>query len=212
MKKIIPVVLAFAMLLCFAACGETETNTPSDSSTATPTESSTPADTSTSKPDETESTDDSQSTETTSPDSTVNNFSAGLQYTQSTDKTSYTVGGIGTCKDADIVIPSVNEGLPVVGIDKMAFHECVNLNSIEIADSITTIGEWSFYTCTNLKSITIPSGLISIDERAFYYCTSLEEIHYNGTKEQWGTISKGESWNDNTGAYTIFCTDGEITK
>ena len=25
MKKIIPVVLAFAMLLCFAACGETET-------------------------------------------------------------------------------------------------------------------------------------------------------------------------------------------
>ncbi len=240
MKKIIPTLLAFALIFCFAACGETDSVTPSDSSTDAPTESSVSTDTSESKPEESsasddastlkpeesesaddtsvsnpqdsESSDNSQTTENPPPDSEAADFSAGLQYTQSSDKTCYTVSGIGSCEDADVAIPSSNEGLPVIGIDKMAFHECVNLSSIKIADGMTTIGEWAFYTCTNLKSITIPSSLTSIDERALYYCTSLEEIHYDGTKEQWNAISKGESWNDRTGAYTIFCTDGEIAK
>jgi hypothetical protein len=30
--------------------------------------------------------------------------------------------------------------------------------------------------------------------------------------EQWNAISKGGSWNRNTGNYTVHCTDGDIGK
>jgi len=52
----------------------------------------------------------------------------------------------------------------------------------------------------------------SIGERAFYECNNLVSITYNGTKAQWNAISKGSKWNQNTGNYTIHCTDCDIAK
>ena len=40
--------------------------------------------------------------------------------------------------------------------------------SINIPDSVTTIGEWAFYNCTSLVSITIPDSVTTIGYQAFY--------------------------------------------
>ncbi len=56
------------------------------------------------------------------------------------------------------------------------------------------------------------NSLTSIGNRAFNGCSSLTSIIFNGTREQWRAISKGYSWNYNAGSYTIYCTDGNISK
>ncbi|MDY2695602.1 MAG: leucine-rich repeat domain-containing protein [Eubacteriales bacterium] len=83
---------------------------------------------------------------------------------------------------------------------------------ISIPSSVTTIGIAAFASCTNLTTITIPSSVTSIRMYAFYNCTALTTINFNGTKNQWNAITKGSGWDNNTGVYTIKCTDGTITK
>lgn len=71
----------------------------------------------------------------------------------------------------------------------------------------------AFNGCTSLTSFTIPSSVTSIGWCAFNSCTGLTTIRYNGTKAEWDAIGKEDSiWNDNTGAYTLICTDGEYSK
>ncbi len=57
-----------------------------------------------------------------------------------------------------------------------ALRNCTNLTSIEISDSVTSIGEDAFYNCTSLTSITIPDSVTSICDFAFSDCTSLTSI------------------------------------
>ena len=39
-----------------------------------------------------------------------------------------------------------------------------------------------------------------------------EEQHRYKKKKEWNAIKKDSSWDSSTGNYTIYCTDGEITK
>ena len=98
------------------------------------------------------------------------------------------------------VIPSDGS---VTSIGDYAFSACTSLSSITIPDSVTSIGDSAFYNCTSLSSITIPGSVTSIGDCAFYGCTLLSSIKYCGTEAQWNAISKGRSWNDYTGWYTI---------
>ncbi len=84
--------------------------------------------------------------------------------------------------------------------------------SVTIPNGITSIGNNAFHYCNSLTSITIPDGVTNIGELAFYDCSSLTGITFAGTMEQWKVIAKGRYWNESTGDYTIYCTDGEIKK
>jgi hypothetical protein len=84
--------------------------------------------------------------------------------------------------------------------------------SIEIPDSVTSIGVSAFAGCSSLTSVKIPDSMTSIDGWMFYNCSSLTSIHFNGTKAQWAAMEKGGGWDTNTGNYTVYCTDGNITK
>lgn len=74
------------------------------------------------------------------------------------------------------------------------------------------IEESAFFGCTGLTSITISDSVTSIGNNAFYNCGSLTSITFQGTKSQWNAISKGSSWDYNTGNFTVHCMDGNISK
>ena len=100
----------------------------------------------------------------------------GLEYILNYDGTAYTVVGIGTVTDTDIVIPSTYNVLPVTGIGYYAFWDCDGLTSIIIPDSVTSIGQNAFEYCTELTSIAIPDSVTSIGDYAFGYCDGLTSI------------------------------------
>ena len=108
---------------------------------------------------------------------------------------------------SNIVIPN-----GVTSIEGYAFYNCDSLKSITIPDSVTFIGERAFDGCSSLKSITIPDSVTLIGYNAFYNCSSLTSIAFEGTVEQWYAITKDFHWDMFTGSYTVYCTDGEITK
>jgi hypothetical protein len=98
---------------------------------------------------------------------TTEDYSQGLDYTLSDDGTYYSVTGIGTCEDTDIIIPKEYKGLPVTGIYDYAFEGCSSLTSVTIPDSVTSIGESAFYWCSSLASIVIPDSVTWIGNWAF---------------------------------------------
>jgi len=50
------------------------------------------------------------------------------------------------------------------------FDNCYSLASVDIPDSVTSIGSIAFATCTSLASVVIPDSVISIDSIAFPSC------------------------------------------
>ena len=126
----------------------------------------------------------------------------GLKYSQKADGT-YTVTGIGTCTETDIVIGIYNNrDVTAIGWD--AFSYSTSLKSIELPDSLTTIGVGAFYECTSLKSIVIPEGVTTIGDAVFYGCTSLKSI----VIPEGVTTIGGNAFYDCT-SLTIYC---EVTK
>ena len=102
--------------------------------------------------------------------------SSGLSYTLSSDKTCYSVTGIGTCIDRDVIIPDTYKGLLVTTIGDYAFRWCSRLTSVTISDGVTTIGDYAFEDCDNLTSVTIPGSVTTIGDGVFYCCYSLTSV------------------------------------
>jgi hypothetical protein len=102
--------------------------------------------------------------------------SEGLAFTLKSDGT-YSVSGIGTCTDTNVVIPAVYNEKPVKSIDYRALSYCNSLTSIAIPESVTSIGDQAFYSCSSLESVTIPESVTSIGFQVFSGCSRLTEIY-----------------------------------
>ena len=108
-----------------------------------------------------------------------NNFkkgTEGLQYQKIMGKREYTVTGLGSAEETDIIISARYKGLPVTHIEKAAFANCVGLNSIEIQSSVTSIGPHAFENCSGLTSVVIPNSITSIADGMFARCSSLTSV------------------------------------
>src|SRR5690625_3307688 len=91
------------------------------------------------------------------------------------DGTATITGYTGT--DNDLVIPNKLNGLTVTTIGEYAFdHQTkgVQLTSVVIPDSVTTIEKYAFYY-NSLTKLIIPDSVTSIGEAAFYQ-NSLVEV------------------------------------
>ena len=69
-----------------------------------------------------------------------------------------------------------------------SFTNCVKIESVQIENGVTSIGNSAFSGCESLKTITLPETLLSIGERAFYKCEKIEKVDFNGSIDKWVTI------------------------
>ena len=83
------------------------------------------------------------------------------------------------------------------------FSEIETLTSVEIGDSVTTIGRYAFEGCT-LESLTISDAVTSIEYAAFADCNNLTTINYRGSESQWAAISIGSNNAPLTSATIIY--------
>lgn len=131
------------------------------------------------------------------------------------------------CQLNEIILP---DGLEVIGIQ--AFSYC-GATKITIPDSVTQI-KASAFEHSSITSFVIPSGVTVISEDMFKYCQSLTTvdihngvtyiedyafnncsrvtINFDGTKNEWLSLSKGSSWAYGMNRYTVVCTDSTYTQ
>lgn len=98
----------------------------------------------------------------------MGNPSEGLAYKLNDDGKSYSVTGIGTCTDTDIVIPSTYKGLLVTVIGGNAFSDCTTLTSLTVPDSMRKIYS-DFDGCTNFKKVIYMGTEAEWNSKVFSY-------------------------------------------
>lgn len=69
--------------------------------------------------------------------------------------------------DRDIVVTAADNSEELKGFIERS------LTTVNIPDSVTSIGRNAFSDCTNLKLTSLPSGVTSIKDGAFDYCAEL---------------------------------------
>ena len=107
---------------------------------------------------------------------TLPESSEGLKFKLNNSGDGYLVAGIGTCENTVIVIGK-HEGLPVKGIEKLAFAGCSKLENVIIANCVRDIGNSAFANCVGLTKLVLPVSVMTIGDKAFYNCTQLKEIN-----------------------------------
>lgn len=75
-----------------------------------------------------------------------------------------------------------NARFQITAIDKKAFKNCKNLKTVNLANTVQTIGAECFSGCTSLKSLTIGTKISKISSRAFYNCRKLQKITIKSKK------------------------------
>lgn len=95
--------------------------------------------------------------------------SEGLAYLLN-DSGTYSVSGIGTCTDEEIIIPETYNGKMVTKIDSRAFQDCTDITSVTLPDSVKEIGISAFAGCSSLSDVKLSDSLESIGFGAFYSC------------------------------------------
>lgn len=115
-------------------------------------------------------------------------YSEGLKFKLNKDGASYSVAGIGSCKDTIIVIPNEYNNMPVTSIADSAFKSEGSLKSVAIPEGVTSIGVRAFEDCDELVTVRLPKSLTSIGTAAFEDCESIKNVYYSGDVASWITI------------------------
>ncbi|MDO4800799.1 MAG: leucine-rich repeat domain-containing protein [Prevotellaceae bacterium] len=100
--------------------------------------------------------------------------SSDAQPIEPADKTGFGAGYLSSTYNNGKGIITFDGDISTIG--EKAFHECSNLTSVRIPESVTSIGSNAFSNCSGLVSIGSPKSLLSIGEMAFDNCSSLTSI------------------------------------
>ena len=131
----------------------------------------------------------------------------------------------------NVIIPD-----SVLEIGSSAFLNCYMLENIIIPDSVLSINNYAFTGCKSLKSVAFGKSSVQVYMSAFSNCKVLEkitislgtqikfhneafsncnisQIDFDGTIEEWKIVSeKIIAVNAISTDYTVYCTDGTITR
>ena len=83
------------------------------------------------------------------------------------------------CKNLKIV--DGFENTVITNTSWNTFYGCSSLQSIQLPESLTTIGGSAFNGCSSLQSIQLPGSLTTIGNTAFNGCSSLQSIQLPGS-------------------------------
>ena len=101
-------------------------------------------------------------------------YSTGLSYELTADGKSYVLTGVGSCLDANIVLPYAYEGKLVTEVKERAFVGSA-ITSFTAQNSLKTIGKSAFNE-SKLKSVYLCDSVEEIESFAFAFCSSLETV------------------------------------
>ena len=147
--------------------------------------------------------------------------SKGLEYTLSDDETYYSLTGIGTCKDDEVIVGNWYNGKPVTtiagaalstdegtwgpkriivsnGITTIEFRglRCMTAEYIYLPDSVTSLSKATFIRDSKLKTVVLSGSLTEILDDAFMECTSLQDIYFRGAESDWAKVQISTVNND----------------
>lgn len=103
---------------------------------------------------------------------------AGLEFKLNQDGLTYTVTGIGTCKDTVIYIPGAYEGGTVTAVGEKAFAGCTKVEKIILPNTVTEIGDRAFYD-SGIVEFTVPASVKKIGTQIFFQADKLDTVYYN---------------------------------
>ena len=90
--------------------------------------------------------------------------------------------------DSGVTTIELPDSLKTIGYG--AFMNCHGLKNMTIPSGVETIGEDAFLNCRYLETISIPASVTSIGKSVFGSCSNLKTIAYAGTKEEWDALTK----------------------
>ncbi len=103
----------------------------------------------------------------------------------------------------------------IEALEERVFEGCASLKSVTVGIGVKRIGSYAFHDCSGLKEVILYRTVQSIAVGAFEGCENLTAFRYNGTVDNWNSVSKAFAWDgsyDLIGNYTIHCTDGDLKK
>ena len=80
--------------------------------------------------------------------------------------------------EAALVIPAMQDGKPVRRILKNSLRELPGVRSIQIADSVTEIGDFACYASPDLIRVSLSETLTELGDGVFRGCEALQSVHY----------------------------------
>ena len=100
---------------------------------------------------------------------------SGLNYELVENDSFYMVTGYyGNAKE--YTVPTIYDGLRVIGIKEGAFKDNTRLEKITVSTNVQSIGAKAFAGCISLDSIEIPQSVTALSNNLFEGCSSLETI------------------------------------
>ena len=147
-------------------------------------------------------------------------FEVDVVYDEFTEQDGYSVSGIGSCTDENVVIPKYRKSyfgdvMPYLWDSMNGFRGMQYAKSVTLPEGFLEIRSGFGYSPL-LEKVILPSTIRKIgysgDSRIFENCPEFKEIFFSGTIEQWNAMEKTENWKTSTNAFKVHCADGDVTE
>ena len=117
-------------------------------------------------------------------------YSDNVQWTLDSEGTLH-VFGTGSMCNCITITRANNYGTALGSFPAEPWYDYRSLiRRVVIDHGVTRIGSECFENCTNLETLELPNTLTSIGSYAFSGTSSLREIYYHGTSSEWAAVDK----------------------